>query len=51
MLVALRLSKEWHCRPDEVLSAPTAIVIAAIEYETFLADYEAEAFELNRTEK
>ena len=46
-LVALRLSKEGFGSPVDILAMPTDIVLAALEYSTFISDYEQTAHVLN----
>lgn len=46
--MALKLSKAGYGRPDEILDMPTDLVLTALEYESFLNKFEAEAYELNK---
>lgn len=46
-LVSLRLSKEGYGSPVEVLGMPTDIVLAALDYVTFIGDYEQTSHCLN----
>lgn len=48
--VALRLARQGYGSgdPRRVLRMPSDIVLAALQYENFLADYEAAYIELNR---
>jgi hypothetical protein len=50
LTVVLRLSKAGYGAPDALLAMRTDLVMAALEYEVFLKDYEAEFAELNRPE-
>jgi hypothetical protein len=50
-LTALKLAKEGFGTPEQIEQMPTDIVLDAIEYVTFLGDYETTAAELNKTEK
>ena len=47
-LVAVRLAKEGFGSVEEVLRMRTDIVLDALEYSTFSADYEETAYELNK---
>ena len=52
LLTAVRLAKEG-CgggRPDTILQMPTDIVLAALDYSVFCAEYERAVVELNRGE-
>ena len=49
--IALRLSKDWGYPPQQVLSTPTHIVLAQLEYATFTHDYESAYMNLNAPEK
>lgn len=40
MLIALKLAKEGYGTPDQVLAMRSDIVVAAVEYETFLNEYD-----------
>lgn len=51
MLVGLRLAKEGYGSPVEVLAMPTDVVLAALEYVTFIGDYEQTAHVLNTPKK
>lgn len=48
--IALRLARKgyWGGDPGVILKMPTDVVLAAVQYENFLADYEAAYVELNR---
>jgi hypothetical protein len=50
MVIALQLAKAgwWGGDPGKVLKAPTEEVLAAIQYEQFLPDYERAIIEMNR---
>jgi hypothetical protein len=50
--VALRLAKAgyWQGDPGIILKAPSDLVLAALQYENFVSDYERAAFELNKGE-
>lgn len=48
LLVALRLSKDGYGTPEQILRMPVGIVLAAIEYSTFLVDYENTVIAMNR---
>lgn len=50
-MVALRLSKAGYGRPDEILKMRCDLVIAAIEYERFLSEFEGAVYELNKGER
>lgn len=49
-MIAVKLAKAGYYSgdPKAVLSAPTDIVMAAIQYEKFLTDYESTYMELNK---
>lgn len=49
--IALRLAKAqwWQGDPGRILKSPADEVMAAIQYENFLADYERMTYELNRS--
>jgi hypothetical protein len=51
VMVALRLSKAGYGRPDEVLDMNCDLVLAAIEYEKFIVDFQSESIEINRVIK
>jgi hypothetical protein len=51
MIVSLRLSKEGFGSPEAILNMPTDIVLAALEYSGFIADYESTYTELNKPKK
>lgn len=53
MVVALRLAKAGYGGgdPERVLKMRADFVIAAMQYEAFLAEYERAFVELNREEK
>jgi ABC-type proline/glycine betaine transport system substrate-binding protein len=40
------LAKIWGCKPGEVLKEQTEDVITALEYEKFIGDYEAMAYQI-----
>ena len=48
--VALRLAKAglWGGDPEKILKAPAEMVMAALHYEVFTADYERAVYDLNR---
>ena len=50
MMIALRLAKAGYTGgdPERVLKMRSDIVIAAIQYEAFINDYERAYIELNR---
>lgn len=48
LLIALRLGKEGYGSPDTILNMATDLVLAMLEYTTFLADYEEAAVELSQ---
>lgn len=48
LFIALRLSKEGFGSVDSILSMGADLVLAALEYSAFLADYEETAIELNK---
>jgi hypothetical protein len=50
LFIALRLAKEGFGSPESILAMPVDVVLAALEYSTFLAEYEETAMELNRNE-
>ncbi len=49
-MVALRLASAgwWDGDPEKVLKAPADLVMGALEYEAFRADYEKAYIELNK---
>ena len=51
LVVALRLARQGYYGgdPERVLKAPSDMVLAAADYEGFLADYEMAYYELNRS--
>lgn len=51
LLTALKLAKEGYGRPDQILHMPADVVLAALEYSTFLGKYETTARELNKQTK
>ena len=51
LLIAMRLAKEGFGTAEEILAQPTDIVLATVEYSTFLSDYESTHAELNRDTK
>lgn len=50
MGVALRLAKVgwWQGDPGRILKAPADEVLAAIQYENYLNDYENTIYEMNK---
>ena len=48
LLVALRLSKEGFGTPTQILAMPVEVVLGALEFSKFAADYEAAYLELNK---
>jgi len=52
MMIALRLAKAGYAGgdPERVLKMRADVVIAAMQYEVFLGDYERAYIELNREE-
>lgn len=48
MLIALWLSKEGFGRPQDILEMPVDIVMHAVNYIAYLAEYQETEFELNR---
>lgn len=52
MMVALRLAKEGYGGgdPERILKMRADTVLAALQYEAFLGDYERAYIELNREE-
>ena len=50
LLVALRLAKEGFMggNPDAILKAPTATVIAMMEYTNYVGEYQETYMELNK---
>lgn len=51
MLIALRLAKDGLGTPQQILEMPSDIVLSALEYLTFLNDYEETMIELNKDQK
>lgn len=53
MLIALRLAKAGYAGgdPERILKMRADIVIAALQYEGFIGDYEAAYIELNREDR
>lgn len=51
MLIALRLAKEGFGTPTQILDMPSDVVLSALEYLTFLGDYEDTMIELNKDQK
>jgi hypothetical protein len=51
--VALRLAKSgwWSGDPQKVLDAPISQVMAALQYDAFLSDYERAVYELNKEKR
>lgn len=48
---ALKVAHAGFGTPEQVEQMPTDIVLDALEYITFLADYEATAAEINKPSK
>lgn len=48
LFTALRLSKAGFGTPDQILRMPVSVVLGALQYVTFLSDYEATFVELNK---
>ena len=48
LLVALRLSKEGFGTPTEILAMPVDVVLGALDFSKFSADYESAYIELNK---
>lgn len=50
--VALRLAKGgyWQGDPGLVLKAPSDLVLAALQYENFVSDFERATIDLNKGE-
>ena len=53
LVVALKLAKAGYCGgdPERIFQMRVDIVMAALHYEAFRADYERAFYELNREEK
>ena len=49
-VVALRLAKEGFGTPGAILEMPADLVLDAMEYAGFLADYQETVIRLNRPE-
>lgn len=51
--MSLKLAKAqwWGGDPGKVMAAPADEVIAAAQYENFLADFERTAIQINREDK
>lgn len=50
-LIAVRLAKEGCGSPEAVLSWPTDLVLAQLDYHDFLTDYERTYVELRKNYK
>ena len=48
LLTACRLSKEGMGTPTEILAMPAEVVLAALEFSGFVADYNSTVEELNK---
>ena len=48
VLIALRLSKDGFGTPEQILAMPSDLVLSALEYSGFLADYEEAVIDLNK---
>lgn len=48
LFIALRLSKEGFGSVESILDRRLDVVLATLEYSTFLAEYEETAIELNK---
>jgi hypothetical protein len=48
VMVALRLAKEGFGTPEQILAMPADLVLDALEYVGFLADYQETQHQLNR---
>ena len=48
LFIALRLSKEGFGSVEAILGMAVELVLAALEYSSFLAEYEETAIELNK---
>lgn len=48
LLIPVRLSKEGFGTPEQVLATRADLVVAALTYSDFLADYEETTNEINR---
>ncbi len=46
-LVSLRLAKEGYGTPTDILQMPTDIVLSALDYVSFIGDYEQTSHCLN----
>lgn len=51
MLAALRLSRAGYGDPERILAMRADLVIAALDYEMFLQNYEAAFVELNKGDR
>ncbi len=51
VFASLRLAKEGFGTPEQIMEMGTDTVLAALEYSTFLGDYEETMIELNRETK
>jgi len=51
LTIALKLAHHGYGGgdPERILKMPTDIVLAALQYETFLSDYEQAYFDLNKS--
>jgi hypothetical protein len=48
LFIALRLSKEGFGSVEAILDMSVDVVLATLEYSTFLAEYEETAIEINK---
>lgn len=48
MMTALSLAEKWHCSPQTVLDTPADLVLAALEYQQFMNEYQETTTELNK---
>jgi hypothetical protein len=48
LVVALRMARVWHVSPVEVLRMPSDIVMAGLQHDDFLGEYEMACIELNK---
>lgn len=51
MLFALRLAKAGYGSPEDILKMSVETVMAALEYESFLADYSDEVHQIIKDEQ
>ena len=49
-MAALRLSKAGYGKVEDILAMRCDLVIAALEYEKFIQDYEMQFMEINKAE-